>query len=127
MKQRMMIVKAAVAAVALGSVATLTPGCLVAGSSKTYESGRYIGRDTIKRVKPGETDKNWVRAVLGEPSSMTYAGEQHGAEIWRYESRKVHKSGGSVFLLFHGSDRTETTRTVYIQFDGDVVEDVWSD
>ncbi len=100
-------------------------GCIASGSSKTYSSGRYIGDQTIARVEPGKTDKQWVMAVFGEPTSRTPLST--GVEIWKWEYTKVTTSSGSVLFIVSGKNRDETIRNVYIEFESDVVTQIWRD
>ncbi len=108
-----------------GTTLTVMPGCLASGHSYTQAEGRYIGQDTLRKIEPGVTSREWVYAVLGEPTHKNTLSD--GAEIWKWSSKKVTKSSGSVFLLFRGSERDVTERTVYVEFDGDIVKRAWKD
>lgn len=100
-------------------------GCIVRGSSEVRTSGHFIGDQTISRVAPGETTKEWILAVFGEPTSKSPLGE--GTEIWKWEYRRVQTSSGTVLFVFDSDNRSEQARNVYVEFDGDVVEAVWRD
>jgi len=121
---RSLRVVAAVAAACL--TIALLPGCLAGGRSKTQLTGDFVGSRTLSQIEPGETDKAWVLAVLGEPTSRTHI-EATGTEVWKWRYRKVEKSSGHVFLLVRGADRDETVVTTFVEFDGDVVKRAWRD
>jgi len=117
---------ASAGALGVASISLLTlPGCIASGSSYVKSEGRYIGVDTVEKIEPGVTTREWVHAVLGEPTESTKLSD--GREIWKWSSKKVTKSSGSVFLLVHGSSRDVIERTVYVEFDGDVVSRAWRD
>jgi len=120
---RAMTRSAALALLICGIVAL--PGCVVRGSSETRTTGQFIGDQTISRVEPGETSKDWVLAVFGEPTSRTPLGE--GVEIWKWEYRRVQTSSGSVLFVFDSDNRSEQARNVYVEFEGDVVDAIWRD
>lgn len=107
-----------------GSLATL-PGCIVKGRSYEDVKGTYIGDQTLSRIKPGETNTDLVLALLGQPSSRTSL--DSGAEIWKWEYRRIKTSSGSVLLVFDGSDRTVEIRNVYVEMKDNIVTDVWRD
>ncbi len=106
------------------AVFTLT-GCLASGRSVEFSEGRYIGDQTIAKIVPGETTKEWVRAVLDEPTAKHSLST--GVELWKWDYRKVETSRGSVLLLLRGKSREETIRSVYVEFEDDVVNRVWRD
>lgn len=108
-----------------GTTLTVLPGCIASGHSTTRSEGRFIGQDTLRKIEPGVTTREWVHAVLGEPTHRNTLSD--GAEIWKWSSKKVTSSSGSVFLLFRGSERDVTERTVYVEFDGDIVRRAWKD
>jgi len=123
---RRQINRPAVAALGVITLSTLAiPGCIASGSSYVKAEGRYISNDTVNMITPGETTREWVHAVLGEPSSQSTLSD--GTEIWKWSSKRITKSSGSVFLLVHGSNRDVTERTVYVEFEGDLVARAWRD
>lgn len=115
------------AAIALSAAALLTsPGCLAGGSSKTTIEGQHIGSDTIAMIEPGETDKAWIRATLGEPDEKVPINDD-GGEIWKWRYRKVERDRGHFLFLFGGTDKDIHESTVYVEFEGDVVKRAWRD
>jgi len=105
--------------------ATFLAGCLASGKSMEFSEGRYIGDQTIAKIVPGETSKEWVLAVLDEPTSRHALSS--GVELWKWEYRKVETSRGSVLLIVRGKSREETIRSVYVEFQDDIVKRVWRD
>ena len=111
-----------------GACAALTAGCVVGGDSTVKTHGRYIGDQTISRIIPGKMDKKWVHAVLGEPTSRSVPAEN--TEIWKWEYSRIKTSSGSVlFAVASGqANRQETQiRNVYVEFEGEIVKQVWRD
>jgi len=101
------------------------PGCLVSGSSYVKNEGRYISGDTLEKIVPGETEREWVHAVLGEPTHRTTLSD--GREIWKWSSKSVSRSSGAVFLIARGSNYEVVERTVYVEFEGEIVSAAWKD
>lgn len=108
-----------------GATMLALPGCIVSGSSYVKAEGRHIGLDTLDKIEPGVTTREWVYAVLGEPTDRSTLSD--GTDIWKWSSKKVTRSSGSVFLLVHGSNRDVIERTVYVEFDGEIVKRAWKD
>lgn len=115
------------ASLALGlSAAVASTGCLASGSSRSTSSGRFIGDDTVSKIEPGVTTREWIRAVLGEPSSAATLSDGR-TEVWKWEFSETKASRGAVFLLFRSSTNRTTQRTVYVEFEEGVVRRAWSD
>jgi len=112
-------------ACAAGLVLTAGLAGCVSGKSNVQSSGRYIGDQTIDRIEPGKTNRAWVRAVLGEPTTREVLPD--GVEIWKWEYTRVTTSSGSVFFVVSGKSREESARMVYVVLEGDTVKDVWKD
>ncbi len=116
-----------VAVVALAVSALTLTGC-VAGSSSSKLSGTHIGHNTIGQIEPGVTNKAWVLATLGEPSSKSSLDSADGGtEIWRYEWTHRRKASGWVFPIVVGSSNAETSGKAYVEFEGDTVVRAWRD
>ncbi len=112
-------------AAALASSLCILPGCLIAGSSDTKMSGAYIGPSTFGEIEPGVTKVDWIRAVMGEPTSKATLDD--GSEIWKWAYTRKHRSSGGVFLLVGGSNRTEEQGATFVQIRNGVVERAWRD
>lgn len=109
----------------LASTAFLS-GCLFNGSNSVRMEGRYIGDSTLAQIKPGQTDKTWILASLGEPTRKSSLTDQNN-EVWVWDYRKIKHSNTEIFLIFDGDKRTEISQHVYVEFDGDLVSRAWSD
>jgi len=108
----------------LASMLIMTSGC-VRSRSSIQTTGRYIGDQTVARIEPGKTTREWVLAVMDEPTSKSRL--ENGVEIWKWSYQRVKTSSGSVLFLVAGSGRDETIRNVYVEFEGDIVRQVWRD
>lgn len=101
-------------------------GCLAGGSSRTVESGTYVHPSTLQSVKVGQSTKNNVLMMLGEPSRKIKT--EKGGEIWRYYYTKTKKSNGYVLFVFGGSNTESTTQTTAVRFNSEgVVDEIWRD
>jgi hypothetical protein len=116
-------------AAGLAASTTLMSGCLVAGSSRTYQSGTYVGRGTLAQIEPGKTNEEFVLASLGPPhqhptSKITM---DDGAELWKWEYTRRPSSSGAVFLLLASDTHHESRTVTSILFRDRIVERVWQD
>ncbi|RMH25950.1 MAG: hypothetical protein D6693_08095 [Planctomycetota bacterium] len=111
-------------AVALAAVAAA--GCrsrpLLFGGS----GGHFVGEESLKRIVPGESDREWVLAVFGRPTEREpLAG---GAEeIWKYQYEFIAGNGSRAYLLNSRTEKGRNARYLYIQFSGSIVSDWWRD
>ena len=109
------------AAVAVALLATA--GCLFGQTSKVSKTGVDVPEGTFGQITPGQTTAGWVRATLGEPTARTAAGP--GDEVWRYDYVEHVDSKGYVFLIFDGSNTTETKRQAVVEVKDGVVVRKW--
>jgi outer membrane protein assembly factor BamE (lipoprotein component of BamABCDE complex) len=100
-------------------------GCLVANSSTERRTGDYISNNTWSQIEPGKTSKEWVRSVVGEPTTTTRLTD--GTEIWKY-SYSIHsdKSNG-VFLIYGSDEKTIIDGNAFVEFKDNVVSKNWRD
>jgi outer membrane protein assembly factor BamE (lipoprotein component of BamABCDE complex) len=95
-------------------------GCLIAHNQNETRTGRWVPEATFDQIKPGETTAAWVRATLGEPSEKNRIDDH--SEIWKWSYSQVKSKEGFVFLIFAGSDKTETPGAAFVEIkDGTVV------
>ena len=88
----------------LGALLTLAVAC-----APNLETRGYVPQDEdIATVKPGETTKNEVAALLGSPSSIATFSEQ--SDTWYYISQNVEQ-----FAFF--SEEVKGQEVVEIKFD----------
>lgn len=101
-----------------------TAGCLVTSNSSEHRSGTYVSDSTFNQIRPGETTEGWVEATLGKPTSVSRL--EDGTQVWRYIYTERRDSSGAVFLIFGGSNTTQTTHTAFVEFDPNgVVRKAW--
>jgi hypothetical protein len=101
-----------------------TGGCLFGNSSTVHRTGTDVPESTFEQVQPGSTTAAWVRATLGEPTSKSLDQASHD-EVWAYAYTERVDSSGYVFLIFGGSNTTETTRRAFIEFKDGLVVRKW--
>jgi len=109
----------------LAAGALAAPACVISAGSDTEISGQYISQRTLDRIEPGE-DKEYVLALLGEPSSRTTLDD--GVEIWKWRYLEKRRSRGHLIFVFDTDSKTETRHVSYVEFgpDGTVVK-AWQD
>jgi len=95
------------------------------GPTIKYE-GTFISEKLFDRVKVGETESDWLLAVLGEPNFKTALANGH--EIWRWTYRPMEQTG-SVLSVFGGSKDEPTLQpsTSFIRLSGGTVVEKWRD
>jgi hypothetical protein len=98
-------------------------GCLVSHHQNETRTGRWVPENTFNEIKPGETSAAWVRATLGEPSEKNRIDDH--SEIWKWSYSQVTSKDGYVFLIFAGSNRTETPGAAYIEVKDGIVVRKW--
>lgn len=109
----------------IASAGLVMSGCLINSSSRTYQSGTYVGSGTLAQIEPGKTDQAFVLAALGPPSSQTSFGD--GAELWKWQYARRRSSTGGVFLLVHSNSHNESRITTHMVMRDGIVERVWQD
>ncbi|MEM1449512.1 MAG: outer membrane protein assembly factor BamE [Planctomycetota bacterium] len=106
-------------------VALLASSCFVisTGSSKSV-SGQFVGAETLGQIQPGDS-KDYVLAVLGDPTSQTVVDDW--TEIWRWRYRETRKTRGHVLILFNNDSSSEREHSTYVQFENGAVSRAWRD
>jgi hypothetical protein len=100
------------------------PSALGCASSQV-ESGICIGDETLKQFEPGETRETWLRAVLGEPSSVSTVADEPAVRVLRYSTQQPSDDGLLDSLL--GPSGEITVATIYFIVRDGVVEHFWAD
>jgi hypothetical protein len=98
-------------------------GCLVSSNSSEHRSGSYVSDSTFNQIQPGKTTEGWVDATLGKPTSISRLDD--GTEIWKYSYTEHRDSSGAVFLIFGGSNSTETNHTAFVEIHDGIVRKAW--
>jgi hypothetical protein len=125
MKCRADMMKAGI--LVLCSLAAMTlAGCISSHSDVQYGAkGPAVGSATLRQVKCGETTKDWLLTVLGEPSRATQGA--NGSEVLAYEYTKTIDSDVSFCVFFDADDRREE-RTVYVfELEDGIVTRYWKE
>jgi hypothetical protein len=110
---------------ALGFSTLVMPGCLVNSSSKTHQSGTFVGKGTLEQIEPGRSTESFVVALLGQPTTRKDLGD--GTELMRWVHTRRRTSSGGVFLLVASHNESETNTTTYVLLRDSIVDRVWQD
>jgi outer membrane protein assembly factor BamE (lipoprotein component of BamABCDE complex) len=108
---------------AIALLPLVAAGCLVTSNSSEHRSGNYVSDTTFSQIQPGKTTAGWVDATLGKPTSISRLDD--GTEIWKYTYTERRNSDGAVFLIFGGSNSTETNHTAFVEIKDGVVRKAW--
>jgi outer membrane protein assembly factor BamE (lipoprotein component of BamABCDE complex) len=98
-------------------------GCLVATNSTTSRSGNYVSQSTLNQITPNQTTQDWVKSVVGNPTSKSMLAD--GTEIWKYSYSQRTDNDGYVFLIFAGNDSKEAAGTIFIELKNGLVTRCW--
>jgi outer membrane protein assembly factor BamE (lipoprotein component of BamABCDE complex) len=118
---RSLLVRPATAAVL---IALGTASCVINTGSHSDTSGKFIGQQTLDQITPGKS-KDFVLAVLGEPTTRTPLSD--GTEIWKWIYRQKQKKSGSLLFMFNQDTCTEVESQTFVQFKDEVVNQAWRD
>jgi outer membrane protein assembly factor BamE (lipoprotein component of BamABCDE complex) len=98
-------------------------GCLITSNASEHRSGTYVSDTTFNQIQPGKTTEGWIDATLGKPTSVSRLDD--GTEIWKYSYTERRDSSGAVFLIFGGSNSTETNHTAFVEIHDGIVRKAW--
>jgi outer membrane protein assembly factor BamE (lipoprotein component of BamABCDE complex) len=96
----------------------LLAGCLVTHGSDTTYKGTRVDPQTFDQIKVGSTTEGWVQSTLGSPTSVSHNDK---TEVWKYTYTEHTDEHGAIFLVFGGSDSTEKSETVFVEFKDGIV------
>ena len=125
MEHRMSAATAGIMALCLMAFAAMS-GCISNHSDVTYgPEGPAVSANTFHQVKVGQTSKEWLLGVFGEPTRT--AKTPDGAEVMTYiYTRKVNSNFSfSPFLDLEGTKEQRTT--YYFELRDGVVSKSWSE
>ena len=105
-------------------LAPCLPGCVIDTSSRSEDSGRQVGPETLEQLQPGRTQE-FVLALLGDPSSRSSAGEK--TEVWKWDYRRREHSSGSLIFVLDSHKTTEVRCTTYVLFEDGKLTKAWQD
>lgn len=99
-------------------------GCISSHSDVTYGAkGPAIRSDTLRQIKCGQTTKDWVLAVLGEPTRCARTSDD--TEVLTYEYTKKIDSDLSFFIFFNADDRREERAIYVFEIEDGIVAKYW--
>ncbi len=99
-------------------------GCVVMNGKDTTTSGRKIDDATFAQVVPGKT-KDFVEALLGEPSEKKT--KEDGTVQWRWRYSERHDSNTGFIVLFASHSSSTMTQNRYVEFKDGVVTREWTE
>jgi len=82
-----------------------------------------LGDETLQQIKRGKTTEQWLRAVIGPPTSEARVEGIEPVHVLRYST--VESSTG--FLSFFSARSPRTTATVYFIVTDGIVQNFWAD
>jgi outer membrane protein assembly factor BamE (lipoprotein component of BamABCDE complex) len=100
------------------------PGCILNVDSHRERQGRYVSSATLAQIEPGRSTE-YVRALLGEPSSRTVV--DGDIEIWKWLYTETRRSGGQLIFIFSGDATDRVEGATYVEFQAGVVRKTWQD
>jgi len=99
-------------------------GCASATSEKKV-AGSMVGDETLKRVVPGSTTKEWLITTLGVPTSSEIPSK--GGEILKYEWCREENNSLSVPFLNTAQETIKARNTVFFEIENGVVKRFWKE
>ncbi len=107
-------------------IAWAASGCISSRSDVTYGAkGPAVGSNTLRKIKVGQTSKQWVLGTLGEPTSETWTPE--GTEILMYEYTKKVDSHFRFAPFLDSHDKREKCTIYYFEITDDIVTRFWKE
>ncbi len=108
---------------------TLAAGCLLSAciinvDSHKERSGRYVSSATLQQIEPGKP-QDYVRALLGEPTSRTKIDGQ--IEIWKWTYKETKRREGQLIFVYSGDETEEVEGATYVEFQDGLVRKTWQD
>ncbi len=113
----------ALSSLAVAACCTLS-ACIVNVDKTTERSGRYVSAATLEQIVPGRSQE-YVRALLGEPSSKSVV--DGSTEIWKWTYSETKRSGGRLIFVYSGDSTESSEGTTYVEFQEGVVHKTWQD
>ena len=108
-----------------GSLTWITAGCGSSNSTRSFgNSGPPPSSETLGKVKPGQTSREWVVTALGKPERAS--DEAEGKELLTYEYTETVDSRVNAPFL----NANETIKNVYslhFEIKNGVVQRFWQE
>jgi hypothetical protein len=104
----------------------LASGCITSRSDVSYgPKGAVVGSSTLRKIKIGQTSKEWLLGTLGEPTRETRIGD--GREILRYEYTKKVDNRFELGPFFDSRDKREESTVYCFEIADGVVARFWKE
>lgn len=100
----------------------LLVGCVVSDSEVKYTG---VKDETLKQIECGETTKDQLVAIFGEPSEQSLTEE--GVEILRYRCTKKQDNKFVLFPVVFVDDEKETKHTIVFEVKNGIVQRYWKE
>ena len=97
--------------------------CVYVQDSHIRDKGTQVNQQTVAKVEPGKTNKEWVLSNLGTPDRIQ--SEKDGLEVYEYISERNERSESKFFLLFSvESDKTVSKKVTRVVMRNGIVESI---
>ena len=100
-------------------------GLAACRSTPPPQTGICIGPETLKQFDAGKTREAWVRAILGEPTSVSTVADDPDVTVLRYST--MQQSDKSLIDSVLGTPGESAVGTVYFVVRDGIVERFWAD
>ena len=107
------------------SLCVVVSGCLIQHRSYTNQTsaGRELSKSQVKKIKPGETTKEWLLETFGTPTRQrTY---DEGDETWEYERSYRTEHEFKILILFETQNTRRSRETLIIDIKSGIVHNYW--
>ncbi|MCY2960401.1 MAG: outer membrane protein assembly factor BamE [Planctomycetota bacterium] len=112
-------------ALSLALVASsLLSACIVNVDSHKERTGRYVSSATLQQIEPGRS-QDYVRALLGEPTSRTKV--EAATEIWKWTYSETKTRQGQLIFVFDTDESERVEGATYVEFQDGLVRKTWQD
>jgi outer membrane protein assembly factor BamE (lipoprotein component of BamABCDE complex) len=102
----------------------LLSACIINVDSHKERTGRWVSAATLEQITPGRT-QDYVRALLGEPSTRTIV--DGTTEIWKWTYSETQHSQGQLIFVYSGDSTERVEGATYVEFQEGLVVKSWRD
>ncbi|MBV1904779.1 MAG: hypothetical protein KUG75_01780 [Pseudomonadales bacterium] len=109
------------------AIATLS---LISGCASYHSANTLIrtqnpeGADLLQQIHPGNTHAGWLRAKIGQPSSITH--NEAGSELWRYDNIQSRTKHFKLIPLLKVTLKSEQAIQYWFEIANDRVIGYWT-
>ncbi len=109
----------------LAVTSVLLAGCVICKTDEHYTGrDRPIGNHTLRQIECGQTSRDWLVAVLGEPTEESLTEE--GTQILKYKCI-LKKDNAFVLFPIIIVDNKETDQSVSFEIKDGIVQRYWKE